>query len=187
MDIIYKNELEDFINFQIFQISGSKGRIRDPIKRRGPIRRYGFAIIPLLIFIYSFKNTFIMKNSFDRRVALYNTLLFALLTVIIIFFYPKIYYWSLKKKISYLYNSDDKIYLEINTDGIIDHKEKGFCKMLWQAVNKVELTSKYLHIFISNSSVYIIPLSAIEKPDELEELLTNVSKDKDINFKKYAN
>lgn len=191
MKIVYKNDLKNLVDFEIFQRTTSKNRI---LPSKGNI--YTLPIICLLIFTYHFLDSNLKVVDYiyyvlNSRILFCNQLALILIAILWIIFYPKMYWWQVKNTIASMYKGNENYAkqrcLEINNHGIIDHKNKGFCKILWNAVDKIELTPQYLYLFISNSSIYIIPLSVIDTYDELEVLLNNVSKDMNVNFKKYNN
>lgn len=172
LKISYKNSIEDMVAFGVFNIKNSPSS-----QKAFKIALFfiPFLILSLLVFYY-----FILS---DYPIILVLCMLsFALLWFI---FYPRIYYWKIKKAIIGIYRESNDILVDLtltlNENGIIKETAKDIYKISWSNITKVELISNYILVYINSLNVFIIPLRIFKTSIERDSFLKYIYQNTNIN------
>lgn len=173
MRLTYKLEKEDYFEFNLNQMQNFP-----KIKRSINIQRFFMPGIFTVFVLILIRNT-----KYDMRTILP---LYSVMVLGWIIFYPKILVKSMHKRLNKTLDSDEyKILLqertiEIKDDGIYEvlKKEDGEeeAMLATDKVLKLEENEKFVYIFLTSESVYLIPKKFFLSEEHRMEFLKKVKK-----------
>ena len=171
MVIQYEILEEDYISFNILHQERSKH-----MKRMILIVRCFFSFV----FLYTLMLIFTTKKEIgiDSKIIPFCLLFFSLYFII---FTPRYFKYSLKKQTRKLIKEgkNDSILgkkkLEIDNEYIIESDESTETKHKWSVIEKIVETDKYIFIYASAISAYIIPKRIFNSLNEKEAFLQKIS------------
>lgn len=160
----YELTKQDYIDFNVHHIKNS-----NTLKKSLFMQQYVLAVIYLIL-------PFILSKVSDIPL-LYWLVVFVIVAVLWVIFYPKYFMAATIKRILKLVdegkNKDmlGKHILTVNEEGIIEESENGESRINWSGVEKVVETEKHFFIYFSSIMAYIIPKSVFEKDNTKNEFL----------------
>jgi hypothetical protein len=164
MKIEFKNTIEDVQNFSQYHSKNSP-----PIKRRTNLSRYGYPILFFIVLIPA-----IIKQ------ALFNIVLWLIVSLIWFIILPKLNFLSTKRHIMKEYKGGkNKILLsnrslELSEQGISVVTEHSESFIKWDAIEKIEKDKKYIFIYVDPQSALIVPRDCFRDEKEANEFLSKL-------------
>lgn len=180
MKLNYKNNIEDIINFKIFNLKNDSSN-----KKRIMLLRLVLPIVSIAVcyMMYSPNLEDITFNVF--------VIFCAIISFISIIFYPKFYYWKIRQALSKKFNNGNNNNLlsariiELNEKCITQNINEEQHKFPWANIKKVIITNTYLYIYIDILTSIIIPLKSFNNTVEKDSFLKYINKY--INIENYQN
>lgn len=169
MEINYTLSQDDYINFNIYHGKNSKS-----IKRNLNLQRFA---TPLLFFVFAF-----IANLKSDIPLWYWLVIFSVIYVIWTIFYPKYYFYTVKKGVSKMINegkNEDLIgnkTLKLRDDHILSISDNSESKVKWNTVERYVETDRYIFIYISAVSAYIIPKEDFDSEEKKDKFITILNK-----------
>jgi hypothetical protein len=162
MKIVYENNIEDLVQFNLYHNLEHSEYIKKKVRRI----RWGLS----LMFLLGFSVIALFKESLEF--VYYG--LFA--GVGYFFIFPVFFRNNIIKHVRRIYSKGKNLgvigvhSLEIVDDGLISITSQVESKLKWESITPVIRTKEYAFIYISAASAYIIPLKSVKKGN-LEEFL----------------
>lgn len=179
MKVCYINSIKEFVDFNIFTMKLDSSNIR-----RLRILKFSIPVIcicSIVLYLY-----FIPYDSNDIEFKIFF-ILCIILSLSSIIFYSKFYYWLVRRALYKQFEASNNLnilsetVIELNENGISASAEKEYHMIPWSSVRKVNVTDRYIYIYLSILNGIVIPFNAFNNISEKEEFLTFINTHIDVN------
>lgn len=156
MRIKYGLTIDDLVAWSQFQARGSK-----------TIRRLQLRAIVLIGIILLVASALVSHVAGTWVPFAFGSTVFVLFTAI----YPRLYQSALTRNTTQLYGESRNRGLlgphtmELQDDGVLDRTEYGERKTYWKGIERIEVTERYVFIYLSSISAQVVPRFSITEGD----------------------
>ncbi len=169
MELKFELLEEDYINFNIDHANKSPSLKRNVtlIRILGPVT---FLIAPFIII------------RFSEIPLWYWMTLFGITSIIWLLFYPKHFDWEMRRRIKKMLEegNSENLFKErkisLTDKAIIETSSSSQSSTIWSKIDRVEETDRYIYIYNSSISAYIIPKRVFKDDKEKANFLEELSK-----------
>lgn len=169
MELKFELLEEDYINFNINHANKSPSLKRNVtlIRILGPVT---FLIAPFIII------------RFSEIPLWYWMTLFGITSIIWLLFYPKHFDWEMRRRIKKMLEegNSENLFKErkisLTDKAIIETSSSSQSSTIWSKIDRVEETDRYIYIYNSSISAYIIPKRVFKDDKEKANFLEELSK-----------
>lgn len=162
MELKFELLEEDYINFNIDHANKSPSLKRNVslIRILGPVT---FLIAPFIII------------RFSEIPLWYWMTLFGITSIIWLLFYPKHFDWEMRRRIKKMLKEgkNESLFKErkisLTDEAIIETSSSSQTSTIWSRIDRVEETDRYIYIYNSSISAYIIPKRVFK--DDKEKII----------------
>lgn len=168
MNISYELTKDDYIEFNLFHLKHSK-----TIRKTLFVQRY---IVSVLFLIMPF-----ITYRFSEIPLTYWVSVFIIVYLLWVVYYPKYFRKSVKRRILRMIEEgkNESILgskrLDVNSEGIVEKSRNNEVKTNWDSIESIEETEKYIFIYVSAVSAYIVPKRAFKTPADNENFINTVN------------
>lgn len=171
MELKFELLEEDYINFNIDHANKSPSLKRNVtfIRILGPVT---FLIAPFIVI------------KFSEIPLWYWMTLFGITSIIWIVFYPRYFDWEMRRRIKKMLKEgkNESLFKErkisLTDEAIIETSSSSQSSTIWSKIDRIEETDRYIYIYNSSISAYIIPKRVFKNNKEKTNFLEEVSKER---------